>query len=978
MKKHIYPKNEMVLYLSIIISTLLPLLISYLLYPKISGKLPLYSDLIAGATTWSGYNKAIDLTLFFVYLFLYLLLLIFMPLVLNLIIKKKAKVINIEKEINYNSPLLFLIGTSVLLIPYFILTKIFPFNTIIALGFCYLIFLLTGQSKLNKTELFTKICLLSIFAYFNLIAFNIVLDKNFRNILPFFEVNYNYMFVLIMFAILFVASMISSGKIKENALDKLLTLSQILLPLLFFAFYKFRYIYRTETVTQYNSVILKHVCLFAIIIMISHNIYVYYQRYKNTLHEKSILITTIVSLSAFFSYKLPFGSLLTDYFHIGELTVPVQQLIEYGSLPHFDYIPVHGGFYDYFSGLINYVFFNGEYATMPAAISISQIFLAIIVCFVIIYFVEGELFPFVISILCANAASVLFDRWLGVFIMLIILHSKKMDKNPIRLLWWWILTSIIAIAWYPSIGGCASISFIPLVIYSFVRKDNFESLTKLGNKSYKNKLLMGWVPLILIGCSLIPIFIKIVEYVLLYARSTLQANGTSASYAITNGAINFFGNQMLNASFTLIVLPLGFTLIVGLLLISSYKFEKLRTRYLLIALQVVLLIGLSSSYSFGRVDGNFPRATSAVTVINIAVIASIGSYLTKNTMYKPIILMISIILVIAFRGSMGNLFEQHKKAYVHPVINSEFIRFDGEKEGIKNLGTIYSSQEEINQLIDINSLLENKDSFLNLTNLVAYHSIFNKKDIVPFSSIYMTVDYEMHKRYLSAIENNSPEIILIYPKVAHDSGTAAFRAYPVYRYIIEKGYIPYKHDHTLFLLPQNSPDSSIYEKAYDEFSRVMHRHHLGYLPILWGSEKIIGERVVPSFKNLEIFWQNQIDEINGEIAGNNAFIAYQLDMPINGIENDFIKVSLNSEYDLRDESDFIIFWADEGEDAFSEEKSFFVTGDNGNLLIPMGTSPYWSFSNNIKYIGFGFPATMEGKRLPDIKLDIYKYSDKYK
>jgi hypothetical protein len=300
---------------------------------------------------------------------------------------------------------------------------------------------------------------------------------------------------------------------------------------------------------------------------------------------------------------------------------------------------------------------------------------------------------------------------------------------------------------------------------------------------------------------------------------------------------------------------------------------------------------------------------------------------------------------------------------------------DGENVGIKNLGTVYASSGEINLLIDTNYILKNQNSFLDLSERVAYHAIFDKKNPVPYYGIYMTLNHEMQINYLDAFKNNPPEIIHISPHNFHDMGTPAFRAYPVFRYIIEQGYSPYKYNNVMFLLSKDSPERGFYEKADVEYTNLMHMKNIGYLPILWGSEEILNNRVINNHINPIVMGTHQISEIDGIkiISGNDGFIVYQLDAPVNGLENDFIKVSLSSEYRLKNESDFQIFWADDNEE-FSEEKSFLFKANNGNLLIPMGTSPYWSFSNNIKYLRFDFPVTMEGKKLPEVKLEIYKYS----
>jgi hypothetical protein len=304
------------------------------------------------------------------------------------------------------------------------------------------------------------------------------------------------------------------------------------------------------------------------------------------------------------------------------------------------------------------------------------------------------------------------------------------------------------------------------------------------------------------------------------------------------------------------------------------------------------------------------------------------------------------------------------------------VWFDGKSKGIEKLGAVYAPQEQINQLSDISFILGNRDSFLDLSNMVAYHHIFNKKTPVPYSSIYVTLNYEMQKKSLDAIKSNPPEIILITPAQTTDSGTVAFRAYPIYRHILKQGYSPYKYNSHIFLLPNDSLETSFYEKADKEFAQVMHLKHIGHLPIFWGSDHIINGRVKNTYQEINAVGTHHIGEMDEKelITGGDGFIVYQFDSTINGLENDFVKVSLSSEYELKYESEFQIFWADDNED-FTEEKSFVFKGDNGNLLIPMGTSPYWSFSENIKSIRFQFPATMEGKRFPEVILEIYRYSE---
>ena len=129
---------------------------------------------------------------------------------------------------------------------------------------------------------------------------------------------------------------------------------------------------------------------------------------------------------------------------------------------------------------------------------------------------------------------------------------------------------------------------------------------------------------------------------------------------------------------------------------------------------------------------------------------------------------------------------------------------------------------------------------------------------------------------------------------------------------------------------------------------------------------------MPSNVSLTPAGTNHIE--NDFITGTDGFIIYQIEVPVCGFNNDFLRVVINSEYDLWEESVFQVFWANEGE-GFTEDRSFIFMGNNGELLIPLGTSPSWMLSNTINRIRFDFPATMDGKAMPHIELTLYEYRD---
>ena len=154
-KKHIAPQNDAVLYLSLVISTFLPLGMAYLLYPSIFDNQMEYSDLIVGMTTWDGYYKAGDLQLLFIYCLLYAILLVLVPFILNRIVKKGENKSVARATIGYPKSFLmsFAIGCAIT----HAITKTLSFEIVLVFGvFCIIYYLLKTNPQLHSSKIFAK------------------------------------------------------------------------------------------------------------------------------------------------------------------------------------------------------------------------------------------------------------------------------------------------------------------------------------------------------------------------------------------------------------------------------------------------------------------------------------------------------------------------------------------------------------------------------------------------------------------------------------------------------------------------------------------------------------------------------------------------------------------------------------------------------------------------------------------------------
>jgi len=1012
------------LLISILISTLLPLFVIVRLHPRLSEAIPAYSDFIAGATAWDGYNKHGDVILLIVYMVLYAALMFITPLVLTSISKRINPAATPTDPAETpakpgikNSAALFLLSFVVFSAVYFLINKIFP-HLLVLVSFSLIYYILKARKVENINQIFTKFCLINIFGYVCIIAGSITIsfmldftpyDLLFRDV---YHKYYAYIFAayaILFFGFVYIYAKGSSAyakdssspaedsapvkdssalatdstsakkKISDKTVNSILTLFQIPIPALFLVFYQFKYSYQGRIVSIASSDLLRNILIAIAVALILFNIYTYYRQSVNRpISKRKILLTTAVSLVALIAYDVQPYQLIHDYFHNGEYTVPVQQLFQYGSLPYFDHTPMHG-LLNYAFNAFSFVFFNGEYTSFLASATIYFIIISIILCLIITRYTKGEVFPLILSIF----AALIFgydNRFPAVFIMLIVLHNKSGEDNPLKLLWWWVLTSILAIAWYPPLGVAAAASFIPVVIYSFIRNKSTGYLSGMfRSKTTTVKTLLTWAVLGVIGIMFLPMFIEIVKHTLMNMGSNLDAYAVSSIEAIELDAMRIFGNPILDATITLILRAFGFTAITGFLLLLAAKSESedMRKKSFLMMIQLFLLVILMSNYLYGRSLG---RTMAANTAFFAATAVLIGGYLFKNAskskFYTGAAITIAVFLAFTVGGTYGNLFSKHALIWYRPLIGHESFELDGKAAGIPNLGTYYASQLEVNALTDISYVLEGEDSFLNLTNYAAYHSIFGRKVVEPFHSIYNTIGEPMHNKYLETIKENPPDVALVYPSVEWDGGPLSLRAYPIYRWLLLEGYRPYKHNTIVFLLSERAAGQTKYERADDDFRLLMRKPNLRYLPIYWGGKELVENRVEGTGIYPRKVGTFNIEENGGlsVITKPGSYIEYKLDYPISGIENDFIRLDLASPHNFRHVEDFIIAWASEGE-PFLEDDEFLFKGSNGTLLIPMASSPTWALSENISAIRLHLPNAMVGLQPPDITIELYRYRD---
>ena len=379
-------------------------------------QMPEYDELVTGYTTWTAYFKDGDMTLAYLVIFGVLIFFVLFAGLLILLSKKCGWLCkNVDKETKYQEAC----GKQYQKIEHF--SFLFLFSEFSIAAVCRALQLISPHLFGWMSELF-------------------------------------WLIQLLFTAVLLLVCIVYWKKYDETWMKRALEQTQLFLPLVFFGISQYEYTKDGEVFTQYDSVKMKVVCLLIMVLLLAYNVYRIYWKDKAN-EQAKIYVSSFLSIAVFASYTLPRGTISgspLEMYHYGELSGPLHQFLNFGTVPYIDTMPIHG-VCDYFQAGIWYALFDGTYASFEPAMIIGCVAIALITALVYYYFVDNKL----AGLLCILLFSLFGDkyyyvRWAFALPFILVVFSKKVRKDFPKLLWSWTFISILSIAWNPSIGGsCA-------------------------------------------------------------------------------------------------------------------------------------------------------------------------------------------------------------------------------------------------------------------------------------------------------------------------------------------------------------------------------------------------------------------------------------------------------------------------------------------------------------------------------------------
>lgn len=883
--------------------------------------LPTYSELITGVTTFSGYNKEADMRIVRIVL---LAIPVFFFGFCGLI-RFLCEEVRMERQ-----------ALEVLACAYilWLVSIINKQGSPLFLGVLFLLFVVCYSIlKLKREVSLEQIRELGLTWFLTYVA-----TESLGGVFFYFfgkssgisnEWTYNIPWVLAC-----VWTIINAVRIRTsiNSLDRQIGFWQILIPIGLIPMAMFQYTYELtgETFLLFYSSKYKY-CVYGMTLL-----FVFYGTYAFWKKKKGIYITTVIATALLRTFTRPEGVLNIDFFHMGEMSTPFMQFDEYGKIPFFDLMPIHG-LCDYYYSAVNYFFLDNTYLSMNAAMTIGNLILAAFLS-VVIYLLCNRKEGAYLLVYCfvpfmVNDAGI---RYIFFFVSFLVLFSSKIRDKALRYIWWYVVLAILSITWNMSIGGAEAAAFFPVALFWYLPKAFYE-LKDLFTQKQGKKLglfLISYVFLLVLGICYIPLFLQIVSYLKENTGTTLMANGMAMIeefdfYKEYLTPSIYSGEQI---SFLKVF---GFLVpFLGCLILAFKKGNRQLRRdgreYGVIYFVCFYII---ANYAFVRFDSGLRTGVLSVFFLvafligvqkwkreEFWILTCLAVFMTGSTMEIEV----GTLADIGFVNSSVTTTIQGQE------VQDPLVYVTGESVGMERLGTGFIRGNTLQNLKNLKYVLDEETlenrKYFDLTNGVANYVFLNGEMVLPYTSGYNISNEEMQKYAIAQLEANPVDLVILAPYIRFDEATISLRSPLLFEYLYDAGYKPYVYENVIYM---KKSGSSLFKESngFTDFANLMHKESLQMLPAVWGNSEAIhslSERNVPTKL----------------VSGENK-VTWHLLEEISGMDIDFVKITIpesgNEDVDgmneiVQKELHFLF-----GE----EDKEFAFYREGNNFLIPVYSSPFW-------------------------------------
>lgn len=625
-------------------------------------------------------------------------------------------------------------------------------------------------------------------------------------------------------------------------------------------------------------------------------------------------------ISAYLAYKIPLGQALTmDGYHTGEMLLPFEQFFSHHMKMYNDFVSVHGWLAVSY-GAIHHFFFDGTYASVSQAFSLTDSLYAGLIGIGLCFLVDLR-----VALLIGLYVLPSWNRFYLFPIVLLVLASPSLEKNKKLWLVLAFFLGLFSFLFDHAPGLAILIALFPFLVGKFLSLDSIKQKISAG---FNCLLLLVVFSGALLGA---------ISFVKENGPGNLTAFGVSMSIGHTPPAIVKFSPAFaaylnliseLFKSFKFYGWILG---ILGILAVffsrKKYEFRDLFLMGFPVLFSCALIpycISGITSEGLGRVGG--------LTVIILGLVLPVIYFYGKREV-KSFGL---AILVLSFFSHLTPFLKEFispiNKATAGISLPEEALKAKRGPEYPAKLGEIYAdsaqieSQKELHRFMQQN-LHEKNDGYFDLTNQQNYYFIHDRAFSYGYPAHILAANEIAQSKVIQKLNANPPKFILFAPIHAYDWFNFNLRAYRFFKWIFQHDYTSIvKSDRGTFsfFIKNENPSPQKIANDMQALTTLIFQEDLNLLPEAWGrSWSQLKDRFSPS-ESMPL--QFRLGKANWEFT-----------KPISGLKNDFLLLRFAKKPgNLR-----ITF-----KDSFGSYQSFRFQGGT-NLLIPMGGDPRWISSKSI-------------------------------
>lgn len=946
-----------------------------------------YSDIIVGSITWFDFYKSLDYRTVTVILGSFIAAWVVLTPMVNKITTRKKKEtypVCIQSNLVLNIVVGFFCYSLTLLLamPGTFPTREFLITSVLAvMGFLFYYKVYTVDSKVEQSEVHNNfiIVLLSVlFSHFSVLAVLVVANNRFPTLIVNQEGNLKTMVSWLVFLFTLVAFFLSyHNKISNRLWVKIIYGAQLVIPAVFIMLINGFYFHNGTMVglnIPFSTKIV--IALFTLGIMLYNlKIFIFNSDFEELSDlNRLILWPSVVSISFFLSYKSPvYSAFVRDDFHLGELILPWQQIVEFGQKAYTEYVSVQG-LLGLFYGGINSIVFEGTASSFPLAHSFVAVIFVTITAFLLCRLV-GTGWALVLS----GALTPISDRLFMVLPIIFILANQKLINRSLMWLLCWGGLSLLHTFYNPSAGSALTVATLPIAVWILILAFANCKIQDAW-QNYRIITIVVLVPVVGIVGYLAPSMVELLKFIHDNGSLNTTAYGISLFYqnfGLDEWYPRWFPwpklNYFLWESFRIGgwisgTCILWYLFIRNLMKQNSNTQTKVLNSSVVISLTSIIFVVAMIPYSMGRIDPGALSRPGSISLLITGTLFPLVLIMSTDFRKKALITVAIIGVLLGIRSSFIYQNPEHWVIRAISKINvpqeAKFI--NGVDIGLPKLGKIFIVPEKLTEIQNLKNIvdtfLKKGETYFDLTNRSVMYFALNRRVPGVYSADYLAANYELQEKMLNAIKKDIPPLVWLGPSIRHDGGLASLRSYRVYRWLAQQGYRYYEDKGYQLMVRKDRYEELGLPKLSDTdnlemLRRIFHQSDLYSVPIAWGRNmSMLESRFKKGTYSLKLDTQNSIT-VNGngwaKISGPDPYMIWKTNPVLDGSQFDFVKIEIKTKEGNDRQFRGQIFWQESGE-AFSEEKSFRFNVKEGTLLVPLGSHPQWLNGKNIERIRFDF------------------------